>query len=261
VGKTKRVVALGDFHCGHYAGLTPPGWHVSASRNKKIKSMQSEMWRNYLGFIKESPSPDLLIVNGDLIDGKGGRSGGTELITCDLMEQAEMAAECVKPWNARKVVMTYGTPYHVAADGEDVEKYTAALCGAEIHGHCFPEVEGVVFDVKHKLGSSQIPWSRHTAVARERYQNLFWKELGNGQPQANVILRSHVHFFGYCGGTNWLAITLPALQSPKTKFGGRQCSGTVDWGCVQFDVGNGVVQDWRANITTISACREKVIKC
>ena len=261
MGKVKTVVAMGDLHCGHFAGLTPPAWMVSRERSKRIRLMQEQMWREYNNLVKKYSKPDLLIVNGDLIDGKGGRSGGTELVTCDLFEQAEIASECILEWKAKRVICSYGTPYHVTADGEDIERYVSEKVAGEVHGHCFPEIEGIVFDVKHKVGSSQIPWSRHTSVARDRYQNIFWKELKNGQPKADVILRSHVHFFNYCGGVDWLAMTLPALQSPMTKFGGRQCSSTVDWGLVVFKVCDGEVIDWNAEITTINATIEKTIKC
>ena len=257
----KRVVLLGDLHCGQVAGITPPGWRVREERNPKIHAMQEEMWAKYRALIRKLGPVDVLIVNGDLIDGKGSRSGGTELVTTDLLEQGDMAVKALQIWNADTTVCTYGTPYHVASgSGEDIEKVIADKLEAEIHAHAFVDVEGIIFDVKHKVGSSQVPWSRHTSVSRERIQNYLWSDAELGQPKADVFIRSHVHYFNYCGGPDWLAMTLPALQGPNTKFGARQCSGTIDWGIVVMDIDKGKIINWRPEITRLTSGKVDVIK-
>lgn len=230
----KTVVALGDLHCGHIAGLTPPDWQSS----KGIGKSQKEAWKHYLGFINKYKSPDLLIVNGDALDGKGTRSGGTELITNDMFEQVEMAYEALKLWKAKKIVLTYGTAYHVSPDGEDFELSLSEKLGGEIHSHAFIDVDNITIDVKHHVGSSSIPWSRGTAVSRERIQNMLWAEQGQ-QPKSDIILRSHVHYYSQTNGyTNkyWSALTLPALQLAHTKYGARRCSGTINWGIMLIHV-------------------------
>ena len=194
--------------------------------------------------MKELQPIDLLIVNGDAIDGKGHRSGGTEQITSDLGEQATMAMQCINEANAKKVFMTYGTSYHVAADGEDIEQYIAMRIGAQIGGHIFPEVNGLVFDVKHHVGGSSTPYSRGTAVSKEKMWNMYWSEI-EGAPKAFVFLRSHVHYFNFCGDDDYLAMTLPALQGFGNKYGSRRCSGIVKYGMVYFDINdNGEIIDW-----------------
>lgn len=257
----KKVVALGDMHCGHIAGLCPPGWHLSAERNAKARKMQTQTWAAYRKLISKHQDVDVLIVNGDSIDGKGGRSGGTELITTDLFEQADMAVRCIQPWNANKVVMTYGTGYHTdTGSGEDVEKKIAESVDAEIHSHCTLDVESVNFNVKHHIGSSSIPWGRHTAISRERIQNMLWNDIDQ-QPRGDVFLRSHVHYCNFCGGAKWLGMTLPALQGPHTKFGARRCSGAVDWGIAVFLVDDGRLVDWQIESHTFSSYKMEVIKC
>jgi len=32
----KRLIALGDTHCGHFAGLTPPGWQFSKTGHRSF---------------------------------------------------------------------------------------------------------------------------------------------------------------------------------------------------------------------------------
>jgi hypothetical protein len=77
--------------------------------------------------VKEHPF-DLLIVNGDATDGKGGRSGGNEQITTDRIKQAKMAAECIDYCKAKKIKLARGTPYHTGHD-EDFENIIVSELG------------------------------------------------------------------------------------------------------------------------------------
>lgn len=248
----KKVIAIGDLHCGSFSGLTPPAWHINEKRFKTISALQKETWKRYNDLTIKYRNPDLLIVNGDAIDGKGERSGGTELITTDREEQVEMAVQCIDKWNAKKIVITYGTSYHAGLD-EDWEKAIADKIGAEIKNHAFIDINGFIIDVKHHVQGSQVPYGRHTAVSRERIQNILWNER-ELQPKANIILRSHVHYHNYCGGSNWLAMTLPALQAAHTKYGARKCSGTVDWGIVIFNIAK---EGWTWKSETVRVQTEK----
>jgi len=257
----KRVVLLGDTHCGHITGLTPPGWMLREERFPKLYEMQKEMWGNYRKLIRKLSPVDVLIANGDLIDGKGIKSGGSEIIHPDLFEQGDMAVKALQIWNAEKTICVYGTPYHTATgSGEDVEKIIAEKLEAEIHSHAFIDIEGIILDCKHKIGSSQIPWGKHTAISRERVQNMLWADAEGGQPRADVFIRSHVHYYNYCGGIDWLAMTLPALQGPHTKFGARQCSHPVDWGVVVMDIDKGKIVNWKPEIIRLNHFKAEVIK-
>jgi hypothetical protein len=105
---------------------------------------------------------DILFVNGDEVDGKGKRSGGTELISTDRSVQAEMAAFCIQYIGAPKVVMTYGIPYHVGAS-EDWEDIVAEKVSAvKISSQEWPQVNGVTFDLRHKVGNTTIPYTKGT---------------------------------------------------------------------------------------------------
>lgn len=251
----KRAAIIADLHCGHRAGLTPPDWQYNPKRSK-FGDVQRIIYDRYLESVQKFSPIDVLIVNGDAIDGKGEKSGGTELVTPDRDEQSEMAKICIREWGAKKIIMTYGTPYH-AGDEEDWEASLAKMVGAEIHSHAWPEIDGVIFDVKHKTPSSVIPHGRYTGPSRERLWNLIWNER-DLQPLAKVFIRSHVHYFSYSGDASHLVMTTPALQMPSTKYGARQCSGTVDAGIVVFDCENGEYE-WKADIYDIRFSAQKTI--
>lgn len=253
----KRVVVLADPHCGHLCGLTPPPWQYQESpfeldsKHNKFAHLQEELYDFYINELDKLKPIDIVIANGDLIDGSGHRSGGTELIMVDRLEQCKMAIYSLLETEAKNYVLIYGTGYHVG-EQEDFENVIAnKLPGVvKIGSHEWVDVNGVIFDCKHHCGGSQIPHGRHTAVAKERLWNVLWAEHEE-QPKADIIIRSHVHYFHYCGGSDWLGLTTPALQGMGSKFGARRMSGHVDFGFLHFDVYEDGSYIWQPHLAKV----------
>ena len=235
--KFKRVVACGDMHCGHRTGLTPPKYQ-SKRCGQSYLQIQRDCWDFYQQTIEDLKPISVVISNGDHIDGKGYRSGGTELIQSDRKEQVAMSVEALSLSEADHIVCTYGTPFHTGNEDDWEGLITSRLCdrgfNATIKSQEWITVNGTTFDIKHKVGASTIPHGRSTPIKKEQLWNLIWAEIGD-QPKAKIILRSHVHYLDYSGTPEYLAMSLPALQGQGTKFGARQCSGVVDFGLVWFD--------------------------
>ena len=253
---------ISDLHAGHRAGLTPPDWQYQDNpRDKDLRKFAAEqraMWAFYVKQVAALAPVDVLIVNGDAIDGKGIKSGGTEQIVMDRAAQVDMAAECIGMWGAESIVLTFGTPFHTGQD-EDWETVLAREVGAvKIGSHEWVEVEGVVFDCKHKTSSSIIPHGRHTGPARDVLWNALWAELGV-EPRADVFVRSHVHYHTYAGDGRRLVMTTPALQGFGSKYGARQCSGIVDVGLVHFDCDGGAYS-WKAHLLDLKCMAPQVVK-
>jgi hypothetical protein len=247
--KRKRLVVLADLHSGHEFGLCPPAWWAQAdkpgSRRAKAGRFQRQLWGFYTRAIDSLKPIDILAVNGDAIEGKGERSGGVELITADRLEQVKMAAESINYAEAPVVRLVHGTRYHTGRDEDFEEALKAIVKGkAAIHGHDFLDINGRKVDLKHKVGSSAIPHGRMTAIARARLWNVVWNSEHERQPRADIIIRSHVHYFGYCGGANWLGMTTPALTY-NSAFGIRECEGLVDVGLIVFDFEDDGSYTWR----------------
>jgi hypothetical protein len=228
----KRVLACGDSHCGHRVGLTPPKYQ-SAIPGDEYYRIQVELWDFFKKEVEALLPIDILVLNGDLIDGKGGRSGSSELITADINRQRDIAVDCFEWIGATNIVVTYGTPYHTGVTDDD-EKEIANRLGADIRGQQWIDVNDTVFDIKHFVGNTSVPYSKGTQLSKDRYWNLIWTEFDE-QPKADVVLRSHIHNFFQCGEDHWLAVALPALQGQGSKFGSRKCSSHVDFGIAYFD--------------------------
>lgn len=256
---------MGDLHCGHVVGLTPPSWQRNMVRSdprwSKYSKLSADLWKFYEQGVravqKEKPI-DIMFVLGDCIDGAGSRSGGTELITTDRKVQAKIATECLSLVGAPKTYMVYGTPYHTG-DAEDFEEIVANNLGASIKSQCWVDVNGCVFDLKHFVGSSQVPYGRGASVGRDQLWNLIFNERGE-QPKADVLLRGHVHYYEGRFNSRYLGMTLPALQGFGSKFGARKMSGVVDFGFVVFDIDEKGAYSWYPVRAEIKGHQAKVIK-
>jgi hypothetical protein len=174
---------------------------------------------------------DKLFVMGDVIDGDGKRSGGTELITTDRKKQVCMGIESIEVIGANEMTMVYGTPYH-AGQAEDFEVDIAKHFGCKIGSHEWEEVNGCMFDLKHKQSNCKNP---ATGVWNEIVENREWAGLGE-QPKANILVRAHTHRFIILRIEDCIGITIPALQAYGTKFGARQCSRKIQFGLLALDV-------------------------
>jgi hypothetical protein len=169
-----------------------------------------------------------------------------------------MAMYAITETGADNYLMTYGTGYHVGTE-EDFEGNIAHTLGCKIGSHEWLDVNGCIFDIKHKIGSTSVPYGRGTQIAKDRLWNYLWSEHEE-QPKADVIIRSHVHSFYACMEDSWMGVITPALQGQGSKFGARQCSGHVDFGIVWFDVYPGGTYSWGRDIAYVEAQRVDVIR-
>jgi len=255
----KTVAIIGDLHCGHRVGLTSPSYDARPDTDKTSQRYYNQiarwypirraLWREYGKFQRAVGTPDVLIVNGDMVDGAGGKSGGTELIQKDVGIQCDMAVSAINSWGAPKVFMTYGTAYHTGVTRDD-EDDIAERCQADIKSHQFLDIEGVTFDVKHHpAAGGNLPHTRKGPVT-DMLHNVFWAER-ELQPKADVFIRSHLHWFGFIGNGDYLGIQMPALQGMGSKFGARRCHGLVDFGMVHFVVHKGEILEWKAHLSIV----------
>jgi len=242
--KAKRVLVLSDFHAGHEVGLTPPEWNIGMPGDQMVQ-YRAEMWSRFEEALKMVGIPDVLVVNGDMVDGRGERSGSVELLHLDRGVQVDMASEIINRAKAKSIILTRGTDYHVGI-AESWEDRIAENVGAERIGDVInADINGLVMNFRHHLGNSQTPVGRAGPLAREATWNALWN-VRQGFPLADVIVRSHVHHHTYTGGPGWLALTTPALQGYGTRYGERRMSGIIDWGIVVFDITSKENYTWKA---------------
>jgi len=228
-------------------GFTPPRYDYKTEFNTERYKTRRLIWTWIHREAKKRGPYDFMLVNGDAIDGRGEKSGGTELLTSDRLVQANMASEAIRSFGVDKIYMTYGTGYHTG-QLEDIEDIIAEKVKAQkIGGEDNLDVNGCVINYKHHIGRSSIPHGRHTSIAKERLWNQLWACRGE-YPEAQILIRSHVHYHSYAGGPGWVAMITPALQNYGSKYGTRLVSGTVDIGFVVLDIKSKDEFSWDAPI-------------
>ena len=119
------------------------------------------------------------------------------------------------------------------------------------------DINGAIFDIKHKIGGSSIEHGRHTAISKERWWNILWQDVDNSA-KADVLIRAHVHYYRGAFGPDWVGWTMPALQSLGTKFGSRQCVGTVDYGVVEVNVTEKGEVTWKPHLCKFPAAQREL---
>lgn len=258
MSKSKRVVVVSDLHCGHRVGLTPPQWQTKPDEKVPQKAkwarIQSIMWRWYTGKLADLQPIDILICNGDAIEGKGEKSGGCELIAPSRDEQAEMAFQAIAQARARTYRMTRGTPYHTGT-GEDFENNVAEKLDCKIGDHEWYTINGVVFDVKHFVPGSAMPHTKATGVLGDVLWNMVWNAREESQPDADIFIRSHLHSANDVMGLrpDQRAFITPALQGLGSRFGARQCRRTVDIGMLSFDITGKGEWSWKLHLMSLKS--------
>lgn len=225
-----RVVVISDLHCGHRVGLTPP----DVDNGGKAHDYRRALWNFYAETIDSLKPIDILVCNGDAIEGKGAKNGGIELIAPDRSAQVEWATKCIAYADARQHFFTYGTGYHTGGE-DDWENLVAREFGGDIKSLQFINVNGLVFAFRHCIGSSQSPAGRAGPISRDRLWQLIWS-INDERPRPDISVYSHVHYYTMVEDRNGTGFSTPALQGYGTDFGARILGGTVDFGLIKFDV-------------------------
>ena len=221
----KLILEIADTHAGSAFGLTHPDFDArpdcdSGQPSYKLYQLRRRFWKWFDAEIERLGHIDILIANGDLIDGKGTRSGGTELLTADRTEQTDEAAATIDRINADANFITFGTPYHVGAD-EDWEREVARKikhCEG-IAEHLFVTVNGLKFDCRHFVGVSSVPYGRGTPVDKERVQGIVSASVGQYPRDVGVVMRSHTHWHQYNRNEQACRCPHPAYNSPPSLAG------------------------------------------
>lgn len=239
----KKIAVVADLHCGHAAGLLSPPyfWPADApGRRGKIAKAQREAYERYCEIVEQIGPVDLVVVNGDAIEGMNRRQGGSELAIPDINEQIECAVELLSLWQARRFVVVAGTGYHVTLDGQDAEVAIAEQLGGEFHNWFTCAVNETVFDIRHWGGGASMPTTRPGSLMKEWLANLLYSKREE-RPEADVIVRSHIHSFLHVAISEprFMAFFTPALCWPGSKYGARRCTWPTDWGLLEFSVGEG----------------------
>lgn len=203
------IVVISDLHCGSVFGLWPDKFVLSDGGTRALNPGQDFLlrcWRDAARRVARWCNVAAYVVNGDVIDGVQRRQEGVEAVTVDRPDQAEAARvllqEFVDAAGCAPMFFVQGTEYHDARNGAEVERVAEKLGGVSYGGvgmgRYSKEVldlswDGVNFNFAHAISVSSGLY-RETAPGREGVWSALSGKSGK-LPHADVITRSHAHYF------------------------------------------------------------------
>jgi len=181
---------------------------------------QKYLWECWLALARAWPQLDLLILNGDVIEGCAQKSYGTGVASVDRSVQAECAVRCVRAFRdinkPTKIIRTEGTPYHEGHHQGGMKAFDHALeipkrrVAHEMLPFDITLADGKILNVKHHPEGSAALYVG-TVQDREAIWAVIAEQL-NGLPRANFLVRSHLHFFGRLDSMGKTHILTPCFQ-------------------------------------------------
>jgi predicted phosphodiesterase len=226
-------------------GLCPPDV-VLADGNPLIlnKGQQYlyQCWQHLLE-VSAEVKPDILIINGDLVDGEQRRSLGKEALSTMVTAQQKAAVSLLAPLarTAKEVYVIHGSAYHDGAQGEFVEPIAEQLGAVGEHEgwHARPfldlDVDGVLINVQHGIGTAS-GFYQSTPLDKEAMWSVV-SGVDHDRPKADLIIRAHIHRFVHLEFPRRHVVVLPAWQLQTAYMRRRSYYRMLpDVGAVLFDI-------------------------
>lgn len=208
-----RIRVVGDLHVGSEYGLWPPGVRYRG-RAYPQNVGQRWLWRHWLRGWRDLPRPDVVVLNGDLIEGPQPRAGGSGTMSTDLDLQQEALLQALGPiveLNPRpRLYVVEGTAYH-----EPVRLVPVArLVGASTH-----HGQLVSADVRLRVYRWRILIGHHPDAGQVMYRGtalerqIVWSLLRSAaeyEHRYDAIVVGHLHTLAYLRVYRTLAVSCPA---------------------------------------------------
>ena len=209
-----------------------PPYFFRMDGNKIVANrVQKELFKCWKELVKEWSRPDVLVLNGDIIDGIQASNAGVEVWTADLDEQLDAATQLIEMIKPRKTYVVAGTNYHVSTKGRKQERTLAANFGSKLYVDLPLDFEGHKMHFAHHIGRSAVFHYRTTPLAREM---LIAKLNEHKTHRFEWLVRSHVHYFVQIRYGTHGAMTLPGWETPSPYAKKFSAMDIADIGGVRF---------------------------
>lgn len=215
-----KILAFSDLHFGSNYGLWPKGFEYEDKKNGEfdtwnLNSVQKELWKIWKYMIDKAKDCDIIIANGDLIDGPQKKGWGKGVKTPDLSIQLEACEFALSMLPDVPMYFTQGTEYHTVAGGIPAEQQIAKDMGWEENfgdDLCIDEC-GIRTYAKHHVPTTKSVWMyRPTPLARD-LMLLALSSAPNQYGVVDLMCCSHAHY--KCGVTlgGMTGIITPGFQT------------------------------------------------
>jgi len=243
LSKSKSILIVSDIHNGSSTAICTPDPDISdletTYRPNKLQKELYSAWEECIDDLIQKPT--LLLVNGEPCDGGNKKQVGQQTWSTNLNDQLNDTVKLLDMIPHDNLLFVRGSLYHVGLDGTNFEEIIAEKMGASKYkafggsGHtdyyALVEMYGKHFNFTHHVGFNKWAAYRTTALAREMAGMVFERDK---MGKADVIVRSHVHYFVHVEFTHTHGFTTPAWKFPDAHlFRGGTAGTTPDIGMVE----------------------------
>tara|TARA_B100001750_G_scaffold144681_1_gene115519 strand:- start:10698 stop:11531 length:834 start_codon:yes stop_codon:yes gene_type:complete len=241
---SKSILVNSDLHVGSSTAVCSQEPYVSeidtVIKPNKLQLELNNAWYDVIDDLHQKPN--LLVINGEPMDGANKKQLGQQSWTTNIEDQMRDSEKLINDIPYDELMFVRGSGYHVQVDGTNFEEVMANRMGAmryKAYGgqgatdyYAFVDINGKMFNFSHHVGFNKWAAYRTTAIARELAGMHFEKDKLH---PADVIVRSHVHYFVHVEFVNTHGVSTPAWKFPDAHlFRGGVAGTTPDIGSVEF---------------------------
>lgn len=243
MASSKSVLIVGDMHTGSTTAICSKEPVTSDKdttyRPNKLQKALYGVWQDCIDELVQKP--DVLVINGEPCDGGNPRQLGNQSWTTNVYDQIIDSKLLVNEIPYRNILVNRGSKYHVQIEGTNFEEVFAREMNADRYRafggsgytdyYILMEMNGKYFNFTHHIGFNKWAAYRTTALAREMAGMVFEKDK---MGRADIIIRSHVHYFVHVEFVHTHGFTTPAWKYPDGHlFRGGTAGTTPDIGMVE----------------------------
>jgi hypothetical protein len=189
---TQKVLIIGDTHVGSDAALAPEEIILESNNRILANDTQLAILQEFYNMIDDVGTVDLLILNGDLIEGINYQNEGMGCLPTNIDVQVDNAIDILSEIKFRKAVGCKGTRYHCKSNPCGDKMVIEGLGGIFMD-----EVSMNIYDTRiyanHRTSTRMQQWeNRSASVAKD----LLFAELNAMDfGKYDIIAKSHVHYY------------------------------------------------------------------
>jgi hypothetical protein len=263
----KRILLLSDLHFGSKYAPWPEGMEEEDSRGmvnqipvNAVNAAINAHWKKMIAYIRKTP-PDVVIFNGDLIEGDQRKEKGRGLMTGQIFTQYRACIKQIQTIRdaAPKAAFyfTAGTDYHQLPDGTNADQQIARHFNAEYGDEMVVEECGIRLFCRHTISSSMSTW-QYMATAPGRDHMLLYLNKGEEKyGKIDVAVFSHRHQFVCVQFSSGLALVTPCWQSKTPYAVKRGMVGVpeIGWVTLHIDHAKKIAVDTSGIATVVRPCK------
>ena len=158
------------------------------NRRHFATEIQKKIIKRWYDMCDEVKNPDILLLNGDLVDGRNYKGSGMGTWTTDVYLQAKVLADLVKMIKPRKIIATSGSPYH-CDHNPNMDAIAVDKCGGTFQGgYATISIGNHRVYAQHKVSVSKVWQYRCYSEDTEVLTQSGWKKHNDVKPNESIAI-------------------------------------------------------------------------